>query len=143
MILGFTLISSIIFGLNTPLVNRHVSSFSFHCVRKTSRLKLNLIFSRSLSSIFGFVSTMTSSNANHLLLITYQQNEIETDKLFKNCFRNLLQSPAGQCRLSCPVVLKKWNSDSSENSLTESRNLYWVICQRRQLKNSAVFKKDM
>ena len=61
MILGITLISSIIFGLNTPLVNRHVSSFSFHCVRKTSRLKLDLIFSRSLSSIFGFVSTMTSS----------------------------------------------------------------------------------
>ena len=69
-VLGFTLISSIIFGLNTPLVNRHVSSFSFHCVRKTSRLKLDLIFSRSLSSIFGFVSTMTSSNANHLLLIS-------------------------------------------------------------------------
>ena len=45
-----------------------------------------------------------------------------------------------QHRLSCPVVLKNWNSDSSEDLLTESRNLYGSLFVNRQLKNSV--KKD-
>jgi hypothetical protein len=39
-------------------------------------------------------------------IITYQQIETETDKLFKNCFRNLLQS-SGQCSTELPGCFEK------------------------------------
>lgn len=68
---------------------------------------------------------------------------IETDKLFKNCFRNLLQSPGQSVQTGMPGCFEKikfWQFGKFADRIAQLIRLV-LHCQRRQLKNSQCLKK--